>query len=139
MRINTQDQTTERTLSRAAFTLMEMLVVVAIIVILAGVGVVLVLPRLQESKEKVAYTRIKGLETAVGGYEVDNGRPATLEELLTGGPTGTGKRWIDPEALRDPWGNPFQYDPTGQKNGGVRPDIWCQTPEGKIIGNWPQQ
>ena len=43
-----------RVATRAAFTLMEVLIVVAIIVVLAGVGTFYVLPLLSESKEKVA-------------------------------------------------------------------------------------
>jgi hypothetical protein len=44
-----------------------------------------------------------------------------------------------PDALIDPWGQPFQYDSLGPKNGGRRPDIWTVNPrEGTIIGNWPK-
>src|SRR5262245_15451776 len=125
-------------LKRAAFTLMEMLVVVAIIVILAGVGVVLILPRLQESKEKIAYTRVKELTSACNMFELNNGqRPQALEQLtLSPQPNGS-RRLVDLDAIIDPWGHPYQYDMTGAKNQGDRPDIWCVTPEGKFIGNWP--
>ena len=40
--------------SRRAFTLMEMLIVVAIIVALAGIGAFYVLPQLGKAKDKIA-------------------------------------------------------------------------------------
>ena len=43
----------------------------------------------------------------------------------------------DQDALIDPWHHPYQYDQSGAKNGGRRPDIWAVTPEGVQIGNWP--
>jgi hypothetical protein len=42
-----------------------------------------------------------------------------------------------PESLVDPWGKKFQYDITGKKTGNKKvPDIWTETPDKKIIGNW---
>ncbi len=33
----------------------------------------------------------------------------------------------------------YQYDAAGKKNGGTKPDIWTETPDKKIIGNWPEE
>jgi RNA polymerase sigma factor (sigma-70 family) len=42
-----------------------------------------------------------------------------------------------PESLVDPWGKKFQYDITGKKTGNKEvPDIWTETPDKNIIGNW---
>jgi hypothetical protein len=71
-------------------------------------------------------------------YWVDHNNtwPPNLEALLV----GEEKREAildDPKVLDDPWGNRYQYDPLGPRNGGRRPDIWTRSPEGKEIGNWP--
>src|SRR5262249_45737509 len=65
--------TNPRATRRRAFTLMEVLVVVAIIVVLAGVGVA-VFRYLDESKEKIALAGTKKLETAVTSYQMSNGQ-----------------------------------------------------------------
>jgi hypothetical protein len=38
--------------------------------------------------------------------------------------------------LLDPWGKKYKYD-AGKKNNGEKPDIWTETPDKKIIANWP--
>jgi hypothetical protein len=43
---------------------------------------------------------------------------------------------VDKAGLADPWGKPYQYDPTGKRNGGNKPDVWSDGPDGKPIGNW---
>jgi hypothetical protein len=46
---------------------------------------------------------------------------------------------VGEKALVDPWGNKYQYAAAGKKNGGKQPDIWTETPDKKIIGNWPEE
>jgi general secretion pathway protein G len=122
--------------TRRGFTLMEVLVVVAIIVILAGAGAVYLLPRLGEAKEKVAKANIMSLTTATGTYYLNNGQmPPSLADLTAPQPNG-GRRLVPPEAILDPWGKPYQYDPSGPRNGGDQADIWTVSPEGHEIGNW---
>jgi general secretion pathway protein G len=130
---------TTRAAVRTGFTLMEMLVVVAIIVVLAGIGGYYLLPRVDESKEKAARAQLKGtLTTAVETYKLNNGDyPPNLEALTQQQPNG-GKPILEPDALRDPWGQAYGYDPAGPHNGGMRADIWCNRPNGQI-GNWSQQ
>src|SRR5438094_136142 len=60
-----------RTVRRTGFTLMEVLVVVAILVILAGVGSVAVFSYLEKSKLNAAELQIKNIETAVQAYKID--------------------------------------------------------------------
>ena len=129
-------QRTRRRLARTAFTLMEMLVVVAIIVALAGIGGYYYLQRVDEAKKQVAAQQTKVLTQAVQTYKIDHGDyPASLEALLVRSDEGKGP-WLDSaDALIDPWGRPYQYDPAGSNNGGLKPDIWSEGPEGQI-GNW---
>jgi general secretion pathway protein G len=127
-------------LARSGFTLMEVLVVVAIIVVLAGVGTVSYMSIFGESKEKVARHQIAELTTAARTYKLNNGQfPPSLADLTRPQPNG-GRKLIDTDALTDPWGKPYQYSPQGPRNNdGEKPDIWTISGEGsgKEIGNWP--
>jgi type II secretory pathway pseudopilin PulG len=118
---------------------MEILVVVAILVILAGVGSVYAVRYLGESKKKVAYTNAKAIEKAAQAYYIDHNEawPASLAVLAQ--PEDGTKPYIEREALRTPWGGEYMYDASGQKNGGLKPDIWAEAPGGVVIGNWSQQ
>ncbi len=131
-------KTIRRHSRRSAFTLLEILVVVAIIVVLAGVGGMVMLPQLERSKKNTALSQVRGtLSTAVQTYYLNEGRyPDSLQALTQPTPSG-GKALLEPDAINDPWQHPYQYDPSGSRNSGNKPDIWTQAPDGKIIGNWP--
>lgn len=125
---------------RAAFTLMEMLVVVAIIVALAGIGGFFLMGALSTSQKDIAQTQVKGpLTDACRFYAIKhNGAfPEGLADLLKKDEFG-GPYLEDPDALIDPWKQPYQYDKSGQMNNGTRPDIWTMDPKepGVKIGNW---
>jgi hypothetical protein len=66
--------------------------------------------------------------------------PESLKALAEKQPDG-GPAYLEVQALTDPWGNPFQYDPTGPQNKGEKPDVWSQGPPGAKtpIGNWPMK
>jgi type II secretory pathway pseudopilin PulG len=115
---------------------MEILIVVAIIVVLAGAGTMYLLPRLGEAKDSIAYTKAKQISQAVEIYQKDNGPPPSLEALTQRQPNG-GKALLEIDVILDPWGKVYQYDPAGPMNDGNRPDVWTTSPEsGKRIGNW---
>jgi general secretion pathway protein G len=125
-----------QTCTRAAFTLMEMLVVVAIIVVLAGIGGYYLLPRVDEAKESTAKAQLKTLTKACETYKLnEDDWPPSLESLSQQSPKGH-LPLLEPDALRDPWGQPYGYDPSGTHNSGMRPDIWVNRPNHQI-GNWP--
>jgi len=123
---------------RTAFTLMEMLVVVAIIVALAGIGGLFLMQALSDTQGDLAAVQTKTLTNACNMYKIKhNGQyPESLQQLLQKDQRG-GPYLDDPEALKDQWGQFYQYDRSGPRNNGVRPDIWTRSPEGKEIGNWP--
>lgn len=125
---------------RAAFTLMEMLVVVAIIVALAGIGGYFLIGALSQSQRDIAKTQARGtLTTAVKTYYTrHNSWPQSLQQLLQADTKGP-PILEDADALRDPWGGTYQYDPNGQMNGGRKPDIWAVDPkDGHKCGNWSE-
>jgi general secretion pathway protein G len=116
---------------RAAFTLMEVMVVVAILVVLAGVAGVFVFRSLDDANIKVAKANIKAVETACQQYKLNNGDfPQSLQELIA---PPTGRPYLQDESkIRDPWGREFQYNPQGNGN---LPEITCQTPDGQTLSN----
>jgi hypothetical protein len=89
----------------------------------------------EDAKEKVAKVTIRNFERAAKVYFLKNERfPQKLDDLTEGA-----MPYIEPrrDALLDPWGNKFHYDPAGKRNKGTKPDIWTETPDKKVIGNWP--
>ena len=136
-------------LSRAlnrAFTLVEIMLVVAIIGILAA----LVIPKIAGKSEQARITRVQadikgGIKSAVDEFEVDNGfYPSSLQDLLQ--QPRNAKNWHGPylDALPvDPWQNPYLYSYPGKHNP-TGYDLWSTGPDGKSgtqddIGNWQTQ
>jgi hypothetical protein len=64
--------------------------------------------------------------------------PPSLE-VLTQPQVDGGGAYFGPEKLLDPWNKQFQYDPSGPRNQGNRPDVWTTSPKGIIIGNFRVQ
>jgi general secretion pathway protein G len=125
---------------RGGYTLMEMLVVVAIIVVLAGIGGYYLLPRLDESKEDMTLSQTKMLTQAAKTYKLDTGDwPANIQVLAQQKPNGSAP-YVEETALVPPLGPSYQYqyDASGGRNKGLQPDIWVQGPHGEI-GNWMQK
>lgn len=130
---------TSATAARAGFTLLEMLAVVAILVVLAGVGGYYYTKSVDDAKKDAARLQVKNLTTAVEAYYIKHGEYPPSLLVLTERDQDGGKPALDPEALHSPWtGREYQYDPTGPNNAGNKPDIWVDGPTGKI-GNWTQQ
>jgi general secretion pathway protein G len=123
---------------RGGFTLMEVLVVVAIIVILAGAAVPLFMNRLEESKRRMAWVNAKTLTQATEQYKLNLGDyPTSLTELVQ--PPNGGAAYVEAKDLVDPWAHEYQYAYPGQHSAG-KPDVWSAggrvgDPNG-VVGNW---
>lgn len=129
-----------RAVDRLGFTLMEVLVVVAILVVLAGTGGVIYMRYLDDAKKDTARMQTQTLGQVVDTYYLKKGDyPQSLEMLtqsLDGGPP-----YLEPSALIDPWGRQYQYAHPGQHHVNTgKPDIWSAGPRpgdaAGIIGNW---
>ena len=102
------------------FTLIELMVVIVILGILAGLIIPRIMGRPEEAKQLKAQMQIESLETALKLYKLDNGMyPDTeqgLQALIEKPETGTiPKNWRKKGYLekgklpKDPWGNEFVY------------------------------
>src|SRR4051812_7109598 len=112
----------EATRRRVAFTLLEVLIVVAIIVILASVSGVYVFRAYEDAKINVARTNSINLAKACETFMVKYDRyPESLNELVQ--PPSGAQPFVEPSLLTDPWNKPFQYDASGAHNGGLKPDV----------------
>jgi general secretion pathway protein G len=123
---------------RRAFTLMEILIVVAIIVILAGIGTVALFPQFQKAKENEAKIKAAQIAKAIGIYMTDHdgAPPQSIGVLLQKDDYG-GPYISSQDGIMDPWGKQFQIDPTGSRyHGGSEPDVWTTSPSGKTLGNF---
>ncbi len=109
--------TNARTVSvvQAGFTLLELLVVVAIIGLLAGYVAPRYFSQLGKSEAGVARAQIDSLEKALDQYRLDTGRYPTTEQGLNAlvvKPANEPK-WNGPYLRKglpaDPWGNAYLY------------------------------
>jgi general secretion pathway protein G len=129
-----------RSATRGGFTLLEMMVVVAILVVLAGTGGVIYLRFLEDARKDTAKAQTRILAQTVAAYQVKYGDyPASLESLTQ--PTDGGRPYLEPSALIDPWGRAYQYAVPGQHHPTTgEPDIWSQGPNvadpNGMLGNW---
>lgn len=111
--------------SNSGFTLVEMLVVLVIIGLLAGLVGPKVFTKVDSSKVQTAQAQVKMLKGSLETLRLDIGRFPTASEglsLLNAAP-GDDKlraRWhgpyLDEEIPKDPWGNQYQYSIPGANN-----------------------
>lgn len=103
---------------RAAFTLMEMMLVLAIIALLIAIGAVTLGEVDENAKFTAAEAQMSTLKTAVVQYKTLNrGLPGKLEDLVTPPANARVKRKLaEDNAIKDPWGTNYQYRSPG-KNG----------------------
>ena len=97
------------------FSLMELMVVIAILGILSTIVVTNVIPMLAKGKINAAITSIGELKKAVNSYHMNNNRlPESLQTLTQPDQNYFNEVYIDDEGgLIDPWGTPFDYKPEG--------------------------
>lgn len=137
--------------SRRGFTLLEILVVLAIIGLLVGLAVKNVDKIFGDSQASIARIFVNdSIKTSLVRYRIDLGDfPSTAEGLdaLVTAPSSRAERWKGPyidakggKLPLDPWGEPYVYRYPGTQNKGGY-DIFSKGPdkaEGTAddVGNW---
>jgi general secretion pathway protein G len=130
----------------AGYTLVELLVVLAILGFLVAIAAPQVLKYLGSSKISVAHTQVESLTSSVDLFRLDVGRYPTAQEglpALLKAPANV-PGWNGPyirkqASLTDPWGHPYKYRAPGQHG---EFDLYSDGPDGEgrddatVIGNW---
>ena len=136
---------------RGAFTLVELLLVLTILAILAGIVLPKMTGRTQQARITRAQTEIATFTTALGAFEVDNGfypKGRNGLQALVQRPSNA-QNWHGPYLENttvvppDPWGNPYIYECPGKHNP-TGFDLMSMGPDGRIGGdddicNWQTQ
>lgn len=82
---------------REAFSLVELLIVIAVIGILSAIGIPAYMSYRERVRTENCILGIKVIETAVKNYAVENsGYPESLDDVKL-------------SDMRDPWGRPYEY------------------------------
>jgi general secretion pathway protein G len=98
--------------SEGGFTLVELMVVIVLIGLFAGVVGVTVAPMIFKARKAVALDQMKELEKAIQLYHLEQGQyPETLEDLTQA--TDDNPEGYMYEIPLDPWKEPYEYDPAG--------------------------
>ena len=133
----------------AGFTLLELLVVLAVLGLLAAIVAPQVLKYLGTSRSQAAKVQIENIAASLDHFELDVGRYPTPEEglrSLTVQPQGldgwNGPYLQKPSALIDPWKRPYLYRTPGRH--GTDYDVWSLGSDGqeggageaRDVGSW---
>jgi general secretion pathway protein G len=112
-----------------AFTLMEMMVVLAIIAMLVSIGVVTLMNIEENARITAARAQLGTLKTAVMSYQTVNRKlPKQLEDLLHPPADAISKNvLVKEEGLVDPWGVKYQWRRPA-KHSGEAYDLYSMGP-----------
>jgi general secretion pathway protein G len=110
------------TIRYAAFTLVEMLLVLVILAVLAAIVIPKFSGRSQQAKETAAKSQISSIEIALDSFEVDTGSypqgTGGLNALVD--QPNNAQNWKGPYLKKgvplDPWGNAYIYASPGKNN-----------------------
>jgi general secretion pathway protein G len=127
----------------SGFTLVELLVVLAILGLLVGLVGPQVMKTLGSSKTKTARIQIEELGGSLDIYRLETGRYPTTSEGLQAlvEPVADAKNWNGPylkksQVPKDPWGFDYQYRSPGE-NGAF--DIWSLGADNREGGDGEDQ
>ena len=103
---------------RSAFTLVEVVVVIVILVSLAGIATPIYMNYVKQGKISTAQMQIKLIEQELDNYKIQVGKyPSELRGLVEN--VDNHEKWDGPYMKKiplDPWGNEYQYTVPGENN-----------------------
>lgn len=117
-----------RSVQRAGFTLLELLLVLSILVVIGGIVLVNITGAQAEANANATRTQLNSLKSNIQMYQIRmNSLPEALEQLRDG-PSDAAKKskWVAPiitEIPLDAWGNALTYSVNGNtfeiRSGGI--------------------
>lgn len=116
LRIHRQSRRTRRA-AQGGFTLVELLLVLVILALIAGLVLPSIIGQAEGAKARSAASQISRLSMAVESFYLDTGNtPQRLEELVEnpGGTAGWNGPYVKKQLLKDPWGRNYQYESPGR-------------------------
>ncbi len=130
--------------NKKRFTLLEMIVVVAIIALLAAIVTPMYFKHIEKAKATAAKTQIMLFEQSIIDYQLDTGKlPRSLNDLMMN--TYQDKKWDGPylssNVPLDPWGNEYVFVMPGKNKSFDIYSFGNNGPSGGsssegVIGNW---
>lgn len=115
---------------RRGLTLIEILVVVTILGIIAGIIGINVVGALDDAKRDTANVQIKNISDAIELYKIKFSRyPTTAEGLNALSKPPEGKKALMDAIPKDPWQQDYLYVAPGQHNSG-KFDLYSKGPDG---------
>jgi general secretion pathway protein G len=120
----------------AGFTLIEIMIVLAIIALIAGGVGTAVFSQYKKAQVKIARQRVMAVKNGVSQYMIDNnGCPKGIDDLIA-------QKYLDRGNAKDPWGKDFTFhcpgtnDPDNADISSTGPDKQEGTPDD--IRSWEQ-
>ena len=95
--------------AQRGFTLVELLLVLVILALIAGLVLPGIIGKAESAKSKAAASAISRISMSVESF-------SSLDELVNepSGVTGWNGPYIKASLLKDPWGRPYQYRSPGE-------------------------
>ncbi|NUQ52193.1 MAG: type II secretion system major pseudopilin GspG [Phycisphaerales bacterium] len=125
--------------ARSAFTLFEVMIVIAIIVAIGGLVGLSVLSRKKDADKDLAKVQIKSIESALEGFHLKYDRWPTDEEGLavlwskdTLSPDADAAKWaaeLKSPIPTDKWGTPWGYRAVSEHGDETKFDLWSNGPD----------
>lgn len=107
----------KRTLRQGGFTLVELLLVLVILALIAGLVLPGIIGKAESAKAKAASAQISRISMSVEAFYLDTGNtPSALDELVNepSGSSGWNGPYIKNSLLKDPWGKPYIFNSPGE-------------------------